>query len=317
MDPEAESFSSPSLELLPPEPAPSGFRAIFIGPNGIRAGWRLLMFLGIFFVITLAIQRVLRFFPALVALVRAQGTGLLNPLGVIVGEGSVALGLLLSTLVMTMIERRSFADYGLPSREAFGKRFCQGAAWGLGTVTLMMGLIAAFGGFSLGTLAARGTDIFKYALLWALAFLVVGFFEEFSFRGYLQSTLGSGIGFWPAALILSIVFGAIHLGNKGEAWVGALGAGSFGLLATFTLRRTGSIWFAIGEHMAFDWGETFLYSVPDSGLLARGKLLNSSIHGPRWLSGGSIGPEGSVMAFVTLLIVAALFNYFYPAKKTS
>jgi hypothetical protein len=68
----------------------------------------------------------------------------------------------------------------------------------------------------------------------------------------------------------------------------------------------------VGLHAAFDWGETFLFSVPDSGLIAPGHLLNSSFHGPTWLTGGTVGPEGSVMAFVAVGIAAAIFAVVYP-----
>jgi hypothetical protein len=49
--------------------------------------------------------------------------------------------------------------------------------------------------------------------------------------------------------------------------------------------------------------------------MATGHLLNSSLHGPRWLTGGSIGPEGSVMCFILFAISFAAFNRLYPAKK--
>ena len=104
---------------------------------------------------------------------------------------------------------------------------------------------------------------------------------------------------------------AVHFGNPGEGWVGALSVAMFGIFACFTLHRTGNLWFAIGFHAATDYAETFIYSVPDSGLLATGHLLNSTLHGPRWLSGGTIGPEGSVVDFALTLagffVVALLF----------
>jgi membrane protease YdiL (CAAX protease family) len=138
-------------------------------------------------------------------------------------------------------------------------------------------------------------------------FLLVGLFEEFLVRGYTQFTLTRGIGFWPAALVLSCAFGLLHLGNEHEQWRGLLAAALIGLFFCLTLRRTGSLWFAVGFHAAWDWGETFFYSVPDSGSVWPGHLLSSSPHGPDWLSGGSVGPEGSVLCFV---VIAALWIAF-------
>jgi len=151
-----------------------------------------------------------------------------------------------------------------------------------------------------------------------MCFLLVGLFEEFSFRGYSQFTLARGIGFWPAALVLSCLFGLNHLRNEGEQWKGVLAAAFIGLFFCLTLRRTGNLWFAVGFHGAWDWGETFFYSVPDSGMVAPGHLLNSSIRGSEWLSGGSVGPEGSVLCFAVIAVVWIAFDRMYtsPAGRT-
>jgi uncharacterized protein len=222
---------------------------------------------------------------------------------------------LLAALVMALLEGKSFADYGLPLRAAFGKRLWQGVLYGLAMLSLLMALIAAFHGFSAGTLAVRGAAAARYGVLYAIAFLLVAFFEEFSFRGYLQATLESGIGFWPAAVVLSTIFGAVHIANPGEGRYGVLLVGSFGLLAAFALRRTGDIWFALGMHAAWDWAETFLYSVSDSGAAANGHLLHSSLHGPVWLTGGSVGPEASVFAFAVLALAALGVHYLFKPRE--
>jgi membrane protease YdiL (CAAX protease family) len=91
----------------------------------------------------------------------------------------------------------------------------------------------------------------------------------------------------------------------------------FGLFACFTLRRTGNLWFAIGLHAASDYAETFIYSVPDSGMLAKGHLVNASFHGPRWLTGGSIGPEGSVIDFALFLLSFVIFAWLYRPVQSS
>jgi membrane protease YdiL (CAAX protease family) len=173
-------------------------------------------------------------------------------------------------------------------------------------------LIRLLGGFSFGELALQGPALWGYAVLWGLVFLAVGLFEEFFFRGYTQFALASGIGFWPAATMISAVFGAWHLGNKGEDVAGALSVFVIGMFFCLTLRRTGNLWFAVGLHASFDWGETFLFSVPNSGIVAPGHLLNSSFHGPVWLTGGTVGPEGSVMAFVVVALATVIFNRVFP-----
>lgn len=314
---ESEPTASSLLSTEPAPPPQSAGANIFLGPNGIRAGWRLLIFLVIFIALGAIAQLSVIRIPAIRAYMRSQPTGLITPGGQILTEGLTVLSLLIAAFIMTKIEKRSFADYGLPLSEAFGKRFWQGVPLGLVMLSLLMALIGIFHGFSLGGFAISGSEAVKYGALYGIGFILVGIFEEFSFRGYMQSTLASGIGFWPAAIVLGILFGAVHLGNPGEAKYGAIMAGLFGLVAAFSLRRTGNIWFAIGMHASWDWGETYLYSVPDSGLLAQGHLLNSSFHGPTWLTGGTVGPEGSAFVFLVLLIWALAIHLLFPAKHPS
>src|SRR5712664_2647591 len=152
-------------------------------------------------------------------------------------------------------------------------------------------------------------------MLWAIFFIIVGLFEEFLFRGYTQYTLGDSIGFWPAAVVLSCSFGAVHLGNPGEGPVGAAGVVAIGFVFAFALRRTGNLWLVVGWHASFDFGETFLYSVPNSGIVFQGHLSNASLHGAKWLTGGTVGPEGSVFSFLTMGILALAIHFLFPGKE--
>ena len=97
--------------------------------------------------------------------------------------------------------------------------------------------------------------------------------------------------------------------------MGLSGAALIGLFFCLTLRRTGNLWFAVGFHASWDWGESFLYSVPDSGEKAPGHLLSSSFHGSPWLTGGSVGPEGSVFLFLVIALVFVAFDRIYRQAK--
>jgi membrane protease YdiL (CAAX protease family) len=288
---------------------------IFIGPKGIRPGWRILLSVIFFIGVNRVFGFVIRHIPAAVTFFQGAPRGVIASNVLILSDGLTALALVIAVFLMSIIEKRSFADYGLPLREAFGKRFWQGIPFGFILLSLLLGTIAVFHGFSLGGPGVAVPAAIKYGLLFFIGFLFVAILEEFSFRGYLQSTLASGVGFWPAALVLSFIFGYIHLGNPGEAKVGAVMAGAFGLLAAFSLQRTGNIWFAIGMHTSWDWAETFFYSVPDSGLPAKGSLLTSGFHGAAWLTGGSVGPEGSFLVFPILFIGAIGIHLLFPARK--
>jgi membrane protease YdiL (CAAX protease family) len=304
-----ESTAPVRPPLGPPEGPTSGAKAIFWNEHEFRAGWRLLVYLLFVFLFALGetFLTTALHFPQI-------GRMNITATSMLVQECVGVIAMLAAAAIMGMLEARPFGGYGLPRAAAFGARFWQGAAWGIAMITGIIFLIRAFGGFSFGGLALRGPALWGYAALWGVAFVFVGLFEEFLFRGYAQFTLATGIGFWPAATALSAVFGAIHLHNSGEDKIGALSVFVIGMFFCLTLRRTGNLWFAVGLHATFDWGETFLFSVPNSGLVAPGHLLNSSFHGSVWLTGGTVGPEGSVIAFAVVAMAAVIFARVYPAS---
>lgn len=309
---ETPSLNSLNLEpqspLSPvvPEAKPAFLHSVFIGPDGLRAGWRFAIYMAGFFALQFLISSSTKPFLHLHPHQKP-------PVWVFVlGELEWLVAAIIPALVMSKFEKRSFGTYGLPSQQAFGKQFWVGIVWGICAITLLLVVMRGVGVFYFGGLALHGVRILKFAAFWGVMFLLVGFFEEFITRGYTQFTLTRGMGFWPAAVLLSAAFGAIHLGNPGEAWAGALGAAFIGLFFCLTLRRTGTLWFAVGMHASWDWGESFLYSVPDSGQVAPGHLLSSSFHGARWLTGGSVGPEGSVFVFVLIAAMWLLFDRLYP-----
>jgi hypothetical protein len=231
-----------------------------------------------------------------------------------ISETGSLVGAFAAGLIMSQLEARPFGDYGLPSRGAFGKLFWQGAVFGLVEISAVIGFIAALGSYHFGPLAIHGIDLLRWAAFWFAFFVLVGLYEEFAFRGYVQFTLAEAARFWPAAVLLSVAFGLVHITNPGESKLGIAGVVLAGLFWCFTLRRTGNLWFAVGMHASFDFGETFLYSVPDSGIVFQGHLSNATLAGPGWLTGGNTGPEASVCDFIMLLILFYVFHKLYPAR---
>ena len=120
-----------------------------------------------------------------------------------------------------------------------------------------------------------------------------------------------GAGFWQAAWVTSTFFGFGHTGNNGENWMGIFAAAFIGFVFCVSVRVTGSAWWAIGCHASWDWGETYLYGTPDSGMVAQGHYLTSTLAGPPFWSGGANGPEGSILVLPVclLLLVALLLIY--------
>ncbi len=84
-----------------------------------------------------------------------------------------------------------------------------------------------------------------------------------------------------------------------------------------SVRLTGSAWWAIGCHAAWDWAETYFYGAADSGFPAQGHYLTTRPAGPAIWSGGADGPEGSVLVLGIILMLLAALLVLYGQKKPS
>src|SRR5712671_3739292 len=151
---------------------PSNRTTIFVGTNGLRAGWRLLIFLAVLISCLLGFREVVVHIPTVTRMLQPLREGRLVVSAALVAEFQFVLSLLIAVSVMSRIERRSLADYGLPARGAFGRDFWQGVAWGLLDVTSVMMLIFGVGGFSFGSVALHCRSLVAYAIGWAIVFLM-------------------------------------------------------------------------------------------------------------------------------------------------
>jgi membrane protease YdiL (CAAX protease family) len=293
-------------------------RVIFLNERGLRAGWRLAIFIGMVSVLASAAHFIVK--------QAGQGnsspampSGFSAPVLTTVGEVVLFLVLLFLCWIMSRIERQNVGAYGLPLRRAAWSRFWTGyLLWGFLPLSILLLIMRGLHVFYFGSIARPGANIFIWGLLWGLAFLMVGFFEEFFFRGYPLHTLAEGIGFWPAAIIMALIFARAHMGNGGETRIGVIATGFFALFAAATLRRTGDLWLAAGAHSGWDWSQSFLYGVPDSGLQTPGHLLNPHISttAPAWLTGGTVGPEGSVLTLILWALMFCGFLWLYRRRST-
>ncbi|HEY2168136.1 MAG TPA: CPBP family intramembrane glutamic endopeptidase [Candidatus Angelobacter sp.] len=300
---ETETYGSSSTRIL---------RKIVYNDRGLRAGWRLLIYFGMIFILGLGARLLAKRLSSGHA-TGAPSSDFVRTIFQAIGELVLFLVLLFLAWIMSKIERRNVGVYGLPLQKSAISGFIRGYfLWGFLPLALLLFILRGFRAFYFGNLSSLNAQILGWGVLWFFFFLLVGFFEEYSLRGYLLYTLADGIGFWPAAIIQAILFARGHMGNGGETRVGIIATGIFALFAAATLWRTGNLWLAVGAHAGWDWGESFFFGVNDSGFQAPGHLLNPHLaQGPDWLTGGSVGPEGSVVTLVLWVLMAVLFLWLY------
>jgi len=142
---------------------------IFLGANGLRAGWRLLIFLAVLISCLMGFREVVVQTPILTRMVEPLREGWLVVSGALISEIQFVLSLLVAVCVMGKIEKRSLGDYGVPGRDFLGQCFWQGVTWWLLAVTCLMLLISASGGLSVGGLALRGKSLAGYGVARLLA----------------------------------------------------------------------------------------------------------------------------------------------------
>jgi uncharacterized protein len=276
---------------------------LFFSRYGLRSGWRSLAFVVMFIVLAILSGALTR----KIIVARNQ-----DAISLLAGELAAAISVLLATWICTrFVERKPLSAFGLAT-PGWGRKLWIGTLSGFASLSLLIGLMEVFGAERVGGLSLHGSAILQYGALWAVVFALVGVSEELITRGYLLFTLTQGIGFWPAAILLSAIFAAGHLHNPGEQWIGITAAGLIGVMLAWSVRWTGSVWWAMGFHTAWDWAESYFYGVPDSGSVAEGHLLSSSARGAVWLSGGSTGPEGSIIVLPIILLLAFIVWRVFP-----
>lgn len=223
---------------------------------------------------------------------------------------AIAVGL---TALFGFFEGRRADEYGLPIRDAFRGRFWEGFAVGVCWTAIIAVLMIALGGMQVRGLALHGWSLLFMGLAWLGANAIVGLAEEAWFRGYLLQSLGRGIGFWPAAIVLSLWFVAEHYFFKtGENVWDCISIFAFGMLVCFTVLRTGSLWFAVGLHAAFDYMQLFVIGTPNGSQVPVDHLLNTSFVGPAWVNGGPLGTEASFLMYPLFIVVFVYVALRFP-----
>jgi CAAX protease family protein len=296
---------STSSNTIVPDPTGSQRRSVnatlkrvFIGEQGIRSGWSALIFVAVFWLLQTTVLAILRHFISLDATRPIpMSLGLLQ-------ESCQVLVAAAATLVMARIENRPLLSYGFTGDRTLA-RLLTGTLWGFLCLSLLIGILWRAGLLVFERQSPSGFIAWRYAFAWGLVFLLVGVFEESLFRGYLQYTLARGVGFWWAALLLSLAFAAGHVDNNGESILGIVQVFAGGLFFCLSLWYTKSLLWAVGFHAGWDWGQSYFYGTADSGLVIQNHFLASHASGnPLW-SGGTTGPEGSLI-IVPLLVMMGI-----------
>jgi hypothetical protein len=168
--------------------------------------------------------------------------------------------------------------------------------------------------FAFGVVSFHGFGSAERLAVAISASLVAAFAEEVIFRGVIYRLFEQGFGTAVALILSGAFFGLIHSGNPGatvESTIAiALEAGVL-LAAAYALTR--SLWLPIGLHFGWNFTEGGIFGAAVSGGAIKG-LINAPLSGPDYLTGGSFGPEASIIA-VGIALLASLVILILAAKR--
>jgi membrane protease YdiL (CAAX protease family) len=180
------------------------------------------------------------------------------------------------------------------------KEFFGGLALGVtlfSAVILVLWLLRVYHLHAQGTSAGLGAG--------ALAALLAATVEETLIRGFLFRIVRMLGGTWIALIVSSVFFGAAHAFNPGATVTSSLAiALEAGVLLAAAYVLTGRLWFPVGLHAGWNFSEGSLYGLSISGFTAKNALTHGSLSGPVILTGGSFGPEASIVAVLLCFGVA-------------
>jgi membrane protease YdiL (CAAX protease family) len=284
----------------------------FVGESGLRPLWRFVLF-AIGIVVLSQVIRAGKIFLLLAHAFRIN-LALLSPQLLILSELLNLVVVLIVTGVAAWLEHRRVDSYGLPVAAAFGSHFWEGVAMGLLTVALVGIGMMATGGMRIHGIALHGVDVIRFPLLWLVAMVLVGFSEEYIFRGYALQSLARGIGFWPAALVTTALFAGAHVNKPHENAVDIGMIFALAIMICFSLSRTGTLWLAVGWHAAFDFGQFFIIGTRNGGQVPFGHLFDVTFPGPAWSNGGPLGTEASLFMIPMIVISFIYIAWRFPRR---
>ncbi|PYI86233.1 MAG: hypothetical protein DMF09_02360 [Verrucomicrobia bacterium] len=291
----------------------SRIKWLFIGPDGLRHGWRFLIFAAaIFLVVQFLEQPAIAFLAAKLHVNRSA----LSAPSIIVSDGFDLIVILVVTGVAARFEQRRVDSYGLPVNEAFGGFFWDGVIAGFAAIAFVGAGMLISGGLLVHGVALHGAQLITSSVLWLIAMLLVGVMEEYLFRGYALQSLWRGAGFWSAALITTALFAGDHLEKPHENAIDIGMIFALAIVLCISVRVTGSLWWAVGWHAAFDFGQFFVIGTPNGGRVPQGRLFDVTFPGPAWITGGELGTEASYF-MIPAVIGTFLYVILFLRRRSS
>lgn len=279
-----------------------------------RAGWRILIFLGMTIVCFIPVAGLLKLWDVLSPDKAGTGgsdefTSLVMIIFYLGLDVAIILG---SWLTLRWIDKRPYALLGFDFNRGAWKEFLKGFLLGFINFLIIF-LILKCSGVIETQFSTLNLSLFKGILIYFITFTVAAVFEELFNRGYIFQALIEGTRAWIAVMIISLLFVAGHSTNTGFSWNNAVFFFIHSILYCLLYIKTGSIWTPIGFHLSWNWTQGSIFGMNVSGTVMKNTLLTTKPIGPEILSGGEFGAEASIISsIISVILILLILKYSWP-----
>lgn len=146
--------------------------------------------------------------------------------------------------------------------------------------------------------------------VWLAGYLAVAVGEEIMFRGIIFRLIDERWNFWPAILVSGLLFGFAHqMEQNATVWSSIAIAIEAGLLLGAAYKWSGSLWFPIGIHWAWNYTQGCILGCGVSGKQIGPSIITPELSGSDIITGGAFGPEASVPAVIVGFAISCYLIY--------
>lgn len=282
----------------------------------VRSGFRFILFLTAFIVLSIAVT--LMIFGVAERVTGNARAFLGSRTGMLITSAtSLFLATTLGWAFGKVLENLPLKALGWVFNRTWLKDFAIGMILGVLTISIAVVLAMPSGGIGLvfNSISSPNAIIWSFAASF-LVFFVAAAFEEVLFRGYILQTLMRGNLTLLGILVTSLPFAFAHLGNPGANLISSVNTGLAGIWFGVAFLKTRSLWLAFGLHLSWNWFQGAFFGISVSGLthIAPDPLFKTVDAGPDWLTGGAYGVEAGLVCTVSLLLSMAVI-WFAPFLK--
>ena len=291
--------------------------------NDVRAVWKLLLIIPVFFLFTVMLTICFTFFYEL-SMVLTSGTTdpaeitekfLASSLTRVAG-GVIQNAVLIALVILfwKLFDKKPLSQMGL----TFGKSGLIDLVYGLilGAVSITM---IFFVMLLIGQIVVEKSALkpdFALVFLGDLILMIfVGIGEEMFSRGYCMSILRRS-NLHIVLIVPNVIFALLHIFNNNIGVLPLINLFLIGVLFSLMFLRRGNIWMPIGYHITWNFFQGSVFGMPVSGGSLNG-LYTSRLVGENIFNGGGFGPEGGLIVTALIVISIALLLILTKSKEKS